>query len=174
MLKQARWMKVLVLFLAGLVAVFPSFTQVAVAQAVPAQTKTFPAQETGVILPQGEELSDAELQEVDGEGALVVVSTAIVVGAVAAGMEYQSERIRGEKINAKVIAVHFAGGAVGGFIGGGGLGMTRVAVRALSASALRWTARAAAAMSLRARVAYGFNRYIGGPVVRTFGRLFGK
>ena len=48
---QTRWMKVLVIVLAGLMAVFPAFTQVAVAQTAPAQTKPLPTQEAGVILP---------------------------------------------------------------------------------------------------------------------------
>jgi len=164
MSKQARWMKVLVIVLAGLTAVFPSFTQVAVAQTVPAQTKTLPAQETRVILPQGEELSDAELQEVDGAGAITAVIGAVLGGA----FEYGQERLKGEKINLGSVALAAAYGAVTL-----GIGLPDSMVMNAAVSAARWTARAVTAvgtgtMSFGRRIANGFNRHIGGPIIRFF------
>jgi len=56
---MARWMKVLAVALAAVVGLVPAFAQVSYAQAVP--------------IPAGEELDDAELATVEGEGIPVGV-----------------------------------------------------------------------------------------------------
>jgi hypothetical protein len=172
---QTRWMKVLVIVLAGLMAVFPAFTQVAVAQTVPAQK-----QEARVILPQGEELSDAELQEAEGEYGPIItaVASGIVGGTVNAGLELADQLYDGKGIKGSEIAISFAKGFGLGVIGSPLVGVTSKGLaiaRSGLASALRWSARAArtvgpAAISLGSRIVNGVNRYIGGPIVRFFGK----
>ena len=50
---------------------------------------------TATVLPQGKELSDAQLEKTDSEGVI----TALFGLAVGAGTEYARERICGEKPN---------------------------------------------------------------------------
>jgi hypothetical protein len=180
MSKQTRWMKVLVLFLAGLMAVFPAFTQVAVAQTAPAQTKPLPTQKAGVILPQGEELSDAELQEAEGEYGPIItaVASGIVGGTLNAGLELADQLYDGKGIKGRKIAISFAQGFGLGVIGSplvGAASRGLAIARSGLASALRWSARAArtvgpAAISSGSRIINRFNRYIGGSVVRLFSK----
>jgi hypothetical protein len=67
---MATWMKALAVASAAVVAVFPLFSQLAVAQAVP--------------IPAGEELDEVELAKVEGEAAPVVIAKVIKLLKMAA------------------------------------------------------------------------------------------
>lgn len=157
---MAACRKVLVVGLAVLVGAVPALAE--------RQLLETPIQQVTVPLPQGQELSDRELIKVDGEGPITAVIGAVLGGAY----EYGSQRLKGEKINLGAIALAAAYGAVTL-----GIGVPDSYVIKIATSAVRWTARAvaaagSAAMSLGRRIAYGFNHYIGGPIVRFFTRLW--
>jgi hypothetical protein len=78
-------MKVLAMFLAGLIMVFPAFTQAAVAQTVPLQEQEAPnkVRATSVPLPEGRELGDEELSETDGE-FFWFLAFAVIYGGISA------------------------------------------------------------------------------------------
>jgi len=158
---MVMWKKALVVCMAVLVVALPLITQVSMAQAVPAQK-----QEAQVVLPQGKELSDKELQKADGEGPVLAL-----IGAIIAGVgTYEAESYYHQKPNPWEISKNTVLGAAAG------LGIPSEYDGMLvsgCASAIRWTARAAAAGALRAasratKIAYGFNHYIGGPIRRFF------
>jgi|LZCG01.1.fsa_nt_gb hypothetical protein len=158
--RMAMWKKALALVVASLVVALPVVTQVSVAQTVPTQK-----QEAQVVLPQGKELSDTKLQETEGEGPLSATIGAVLGGA----FEYGMERAKGEKVNLGAIALSAAyGAAMSGFVPDAQV--IKVGVRAV-----RWAARAVAAvgpkaMSFGQKIAYGFNHYIGGPLIRLLTR----
>lgn len=85
MSKQAGWMKVLAMFLAGLIMLFPAFTQAAVAQTVPLQEQEDPnkVRATSVPLPEGRELGDEELSQTDGE-FFWFLAFAVIYGGISA------------------------------------------------------------------------------------------
>ena len=124
--------------LASLVVTVPVVTQVAMAQVIPAQK-----QELQVILPQGKELSDAQLQKTDGEGPVLAL-----IGAIIAGVgTYEAESYYHQKPNPWEISKNTVLGAAAGLeIPSEYDGM----LVSGCASAIRWTARAAAAGALRA------------------------
>ena len=142
--------------MAMLVIALPVITQVSMAQTVPRQ------QQTQVVLPQGQGLSDAQLQETEGEGPLSATIGAVLGGA----FEYGMERTKGEKVNLGAIALSAAYGAVMSSL------VPDAQVIKVGVSAVRWTARAVAAvgpkaMSFGQKIVYGFNHYIGGPLIRS-------
>lgn len=120
MSKQARWMKVLVLFLAGLMAVFPAFTQVAVAQTVPAQEQEAPisVKEDSVPLPQGRELGDEELLQADGEFFWFLAFGVLYGGGLAVyhnwfDGKYGIDKDDGKRIAAGALVAGIGGSCVG-------------------------------------------------------------
>lgn len=139
---MARWLKALAVALAAVVAVVPAFAQVGVAQAVQVPSSA--------ILPQGAELSDAELLEVDGEADPLTVIAAAVVGAGIGG----ATTLVGQGIQ---IALGQRSGIDWGEVGlYAGIGAATgpflapkqavVIVRSAIVDGARWTARAAAAV----------------------------
>jgi hypothetical protein len=118
--KQARWIKVLVLFLAGLMVVFPTFTQVAVAQIVPAQEQETPTlvKETSVPLPQGRELGDEELLQAEGEFFWFFAFAVVFGGARAVYENWFDEDYGIDKDDLKGIAGTALGAGVGGAYAG--------------------------------------------------------
>ena len=189
---MAMWKKALALVVASLVMTLPIVTQVSVAQTIPAQK-----QETQVVLPQGEELSDTQLQKTDGQVApLAVVAAAIVYagfGAATDLMVQGTQMALGQrsKIDWKEAGISAGIGAVTGpVLGKLSEPMTKV-VRTAIVSSARWTARAAAvtgsaAVSRGSRIVNGFKTagyatYNGlktaGYAIyngfKSFGRLFG-
>jgi hypothetical protein len=107
---MSRWMKVAAVALAAVGGLIPAFAQLSYAQAVPVQ-------EVGVVLPQGDELSEAELHDVYGEQLATVV--AVGAGATIAGFgEYFRQRDeirRGQRSN--FCAVRIATVATQGALG---------------------------------------------------------
>jgi hypothetical protein len=80
-MRMATWKKALVVALAA-------FAQVSVAQAVSVQ-------EVPVTLPQGDELSDAELLNVDGEaGPLTWMAAGILTAGIGAGVDLLTQGIQ--------------------------------------------------------------------------------
>lgn len=77
-MKMARWIQVLAVALAAVVAVVPAFTQVTTAAAV---------RESAQVLPVGTELPDEELLEVEGEWFWFLVAT-LFVGALTGWLAY--------------------------------------------------------------------------------------
>ncbi|MGC8817578.1 MAG: hypothetical protein ACP5PX_07285 [Candidatus Hadarchaeum sp.] len=75
---MATWKKAVVVALAAMVAAFPAFAQVTVAEEVQS------------VLPAGEELPDTELLGAEGEAAwyLVALLDAGIAGASAVGIHY--------------------------------------------------------------------------------------
>lgn len=131
MSRQARWMKVLVLFLAALIAVFPAFTQVAVAQTVPAQEQEAPTsvKEASVPLPQGRELGDEELLQADGEFFWFLAVGVLYGGALAVYHNWFDGKYGIDKDDGK----HIAAGALVAGVGGACLGSSVAVISAASA-----------------------------------------
>ena len=175
---MAMWKKALVLVVASLVVALPVVTQVAMAR--PLILGVFPtkqaaeqalgtsstASQSSVVLPQGKELSDVQLRKTDGEG----VVTALIGLAVGAGTEYARERISREKPNLKLILLSAGVAALTW-----GIGVPDARAMEVAAKTARVAARTGAVTaSLGARVMGTLNRYIGGPILRGIGRLFGR
>lgn len=165
--------KALAILLASSVIALPALTEVAVAKTVPAQ------QQTQVVLPQGNELSETQLQEARGEFGpiLTAVASGIVGGTLSAAATLGDQLYDRKGIKGSEIAVSFAKGFGLGVIGSPLIGVASkglVIARSGLASAIRWTARAAAAAgptvaSVGLRVLSTFNRHIGGPIARFLG-----
>ena len=188
---MAMWKKALVLVVASLVVALPVVTQVSVAQ-------TVPAQEAQVVLPQGKELSDTQLQKVDGKVApLAVVAAAIVYAGFGAASDLMVQGVQialgqRSKIDWKETGISAGIGAVTGPVLGKVASPLTKVVRTAIVSGARWTARAAAvtgsaAVSRGSRIANGFKTagyatYNGlktaGYAIynsfKSFGRLFGR
>ncbi len=169
---MATWIKGLAVALAAMVGLVPAFAQVSYAWAVSVQQVT-------VTLPQGDELSDGELFEVDGEAdPLTIVAAGIVGGAIGAVLDVAKQLGTEGKVGGKEVAMAFGAGFVGGAIGVTAAGTQAVAyVRAGLASALRWTARAATTVgtafaSLAHRIHDTLHHYVAMPIADAFKRVW--
>lgn len=138
---MAAWKKTLVVALAAVVGVLPAFAQVSVVQAVPAR-------EGPVTLPVGNELTNAELLEVQGEADPLTVLAAAVVNAglfAATDLVVQAIEIAfGRQSEIDLAPTGIAAGL--GAITGPVLAPKPVVriVRAAIVQGARWTARTAA------------------------------
>jgi len=178
------WKKALVMVVASLVVTLPLLTQVSAAQTASTQK-----QEAHVVLPQGKELSDKELQKADGEvGPIDIIAAGIAGGTINAAMELGDELYHHNGISGKQIAVSFAEGFGAGVVAIPGTRLVCIGLK----KAIYWTARAAAvagpaAVSLGTRISNGFKTagyamYNGFKTAgyaiyngfKSFGRLFGR
>ena len=108
---MSRWMQVLAVALAAVVGLVPAFAQLAYAQAVPAEQPL-------VVFPRGEELSDAELLDVDGDvgpfakEAVERLVSAVVIGGIAVTGDLalqQYEIARGERSSLDPVRLSIVG-----------------------------------------------------------------
>ena len=178
---MATLKKAVLVALAAVVGLMPVFVQVSYAQELQVQ-------ETLATLPDGAELSDEELIDVEGELDPLTIAAAAIVGAVGGGVSdlfIQGVQIamgQRESIDWREVGLATGAGAVIGAVSSPLVPVVRSAL----VTGARWMAQAAratgaAAVSLGTRF-YGFlcrahealHRYVTEPVVGFFERLIKK